>query len=647
MAAYNITSDEVFYIDLNLEQVKYAQMFIIFRCPYTDTIGEFIKEAKKLNKRVLFDIDDLVVDTKYTDQIKYVQTLTGADRELYDDGVKRMGRTLSLCEAAITTTKRLATELGHYVPETFINRNTASEKMYMLSEQVKIERNDNEVRIGYFSGSITHNVDFELILKPIVNLMEKYENVRLYVVGELELPESLQMFKDRVVRNPFTDWQKLPNLIASVDINLAPLENTIFNEAKSENKWVEAALVKVPTVASNVGAFKEMIVDGQTGFLCEDSEWEAVLEKLIIDESLRRTIAHNAYSFVKENCLTMYSGKSLSDYIRNKLSPSIAFCLPSTEISGGIMVALKHMCILQDRGYNVTIIADNPSLEWMEYEGHKFPVLSNGNNHVYAYFDKGVATMWCTTPFVELHTRFKDRYYLVQNFEVDFYKPDSPLRINASQTYNLTDMKYITISKWCQNWLKEKYGADSVYAPNGIDTKHFSYGERDFNAKIRILIEGDCAFDYKRVDESFEITNKLDRDKYEVWYMSYNAKPKSWYKIDKFLHRVPYDQVADVYRQCHILLKSSELESFSYPPIEMMATGGFVVVAPNGGNAEYIRNEENCLTYDHHIEDGISAIKRISEDSLLRKKLEQGAKDTAEKRDWKAIETDICRLYDC
>ena len=63
-------------------------------------------------------------------------------------------------------------------------------------------------------------------------------------------------------------------LIAEVDINLAPLEQSIFNEAKSENKWVEAALVKVPTVASNVGAFQRMIVSGETGILCDtEDEW--------------------------------------------------------------------------------------------------------------------------------------------------------------------------------------------------------------------------------------------------------------------------------------------------------------------------------------------------------------------------------------
>lgn len=89
---------------------------------------------------MFFDIDDLVVDTKYTDTIKYLATMNEQERALYDDGVRRMGRTLQLCDAAIVTTERLAEELSQYVPEVFINRNTASESMLILSEDAAYER---------------------------------------------------------------------------------------------------------------------------------------------------------------------------------------------------------------------------------------------------------------------------------------------------------------------------------------------------------------------------------------------------------------------------------------------------------------------------------------------------------------------------
>src|SRR5690606_16357181 len=98
------------------------------------------------------------------------------------------------------------------------------------------------------------------------------------------------------------------------------------------------------------------------------------------------------------------------------------------------------------------------------------------------------------------------------------------------------------------------------------------------NRKIKVLIEGDSASEYKRVDESFEIANQLDRKRFEVSYLSYNAEPKEWYKVDNVYIKVPYDEVGKIYADHDILIKSSILESFSYPPLEMMATGGAVVL---------------------------------------------------------------------
>ena len=46
------------------------------------------------------------------------------------------------------------------------------------------------------------------------------------------------------------DWKQLPSVMAGIDINLMPLEDSIFHCSKSENKWMEAALVKVPSVMS-------------------------------------------------------------------------------------------------------------------------------------------------------------------------------------------------------------------------------------------------------------------------------------------------------------------------------------------------------------------------------------------------------------
>ena len=647
-----ISTDEVYYLQLDLDSVRFYRTFIFFRCPYTDTIGKFIEIAKELNKQVLFDIDDLVIDTKYTDTIPYVKGLHGREKEIYDDGVVRMGKTLALCDAAMTTTERLAEELSHYVPEVYINRNTASEAMQLYSEEAlhKKNRDAGKVRLGYFSGSYTHNADFELIKPVLIRLMEKYPQVELHLVGELDLPTDLENYKDKIALHPFVDWKKLPELIASVDINLAPLEEGIFNEAKSENKWVEAALVKVPTVASAVGAFERMIEDKKTGILCKnEADWEESLISLIEDERERIRIAENAYDYCSNHCTTLKSGNGLAAFVREHMTTNIAFVVPPMTISGGIMVILRHAKMLRDAGLDVMMLEGTGDRKWIEYDSMRFPVISRDLALLSGRIDKEVATMWSTVNDIEHNPNVGKRYYMVQGYEADFYHHNDPRRNQAFASYHpRTPVKFVTISRWCEKWIREEMLQECEYAPNGLDLTLFRGKKRNFNKnKIRILVEGNCGVDYKNVDESFQIVNKLNPDKYEIWYLSYNSKPKEWYRVDRFFNKVPYEKVGKVYAKCDILLKTSLLESFSYPPLEMMATGGFVVAIPNGGNSEYLVDGENCLLYRQgDIEGGVAAINRITQDAELRDTLYGGGHKTAASRSWEACKKEILALYD-
>ena len=435
--------------------------------------------------------------------------------------------------------------------------------------------------------------------------------------------QELKEFADRIKILPFVDWKNLPKLISDVDINLAPLEDTIFNRAKSENKWVEASLVQVVTVASNLGAFADTIENQKTGFLCKDlKEWEETLCALIEQPRLRRKIAMQAYQFCKEAYLTTYTGKTLADFIKAKRNKNVGILLPALNISGGIMVAMWHAVFLREAGFDVTILSENTTETSCVFENQKFPVIPLREDAVSGHFDKMIATMWVTVKWLELFSNIDKKYYLVQNYETDFYEKGSPYRAMANATYCKNQIQYVTISKWCKEWLKERFEKECAYAPNGLDTRVFTPCARDFSGKIRILIEGDCGAWHKNVDESFQIVEKLDREKFEIWYLSYNSEPKEWYKPDRFLHKVPFQTVSEVYQQCHILVKSSILESFSYPPLEMMATGGLAVVRPNGGNKEYLRDGENCLLYEpENISEAVEKIMELAENETLLKHL--------------------------
>ena len=642
LLANGYTADLVFYEKLDLEMEKYYKTFVFFRCPITDTIRDFITKAKMQNKVIFYDIDDLVFDKEYTKTIKHLNNMSKEELDLYYNGITRMGETLKLCDYAITTTPTLANELKKYVKEVFINRNVASEKMAELSIRATKNRvkDDSKVVIGYLSGSITHNADFELVLPTITEIMKKYAHVYLKVVGILDLPEELKPFSERILKEPFVSWKKLPDIVASLDINLAPLEDSLFNRAKSENKWVKAALCKVPTVASDIGAFQEMIVDGKDGFLCKnEKDWFSILDKLIVNKELRKKIGEEAYSRVIKNNITTYTGYPLVQFITSKLPKTIAFVLPTTNISGGVNVILKHCSILRKTGINVFIINSDKVADNIINQDGETEVVSNIISRVDAKIDMMVASLWATLEYVKNYPKVLTKAYLVQNFETDFMKYGDFSRIVANSTYSYDDVKYITISKWCQKWLEEDFGRKVSYVRNGLNLNQFLYKERKFSKKIKILVEGNSDDYYKNVE-------KLDKEKYEIHFLSYQGTPKKWYYVDKFMHRVPYDEVAKVYQDADILIKSSILESFSYPPLEMMATGGLCVVVPNDGNVEYLQDGVNCLFYQRgNIEEAIQKIENITKDKKLREKLIKNGQETAKSRSWENIEEEIIKVY--
>lgn len=659
LRAGGMSADSIFYEQLDIDSLKYYRGFIFFRCPITDNIKLFIEKAKRSNKVCFFDIDDLVIDTKYTDQIQYVRSMNADEKALYDDGVNRMRSTLELCDYAITTTERLQKELGNYSKEVFINRNVASDEMVSLSLRATkvIGYDTSRIVIGYFSGSITHNEDFEMVMPSLVKLLEKYDNLYLKVVGILDMPETLKRFEDRIIKLSFMSWKDMPKEMASCDINIAPLVNSVFNEAKSENKWLEAALVKVVTAASDIGAFKKVIKHGKTGILVGDRDWFEALDGLITNRKRRIEIASAAHRAVLENHTTLGSSQHLVNFVNSKLARNIGFVIPSADISGGVNVVLKHAEILSRHGWDVTLIDDvhKRALKKSNKQyGYRtdipgYNMVIGHQTQVDAFFDTMVATLWTTLNYVKNSGNTRNKLYFVQSYEADFYEPGmGEPRFLANATYNdHTGVRYITMSLWCKAWLKKRFHKDALYASNGIDLDNYRKRKRDFSGKIKILIEGDSRSEYKNTDEAFRIVEKLDPRSYEVSYLSYRREPKDWYRVDKFYNRIPPDQVGEVYANCDILVKTSLVESFSYPPLEMMATGGLSVVLPNGGNVEYLKDGVNCLFYEQgNVDDGVAKVELLVKDKALRDTLISNGLKTASAYSWGEREQDIIALYE-
>ncbi|PMR65931.1 glycosyl transferase [Streptococcus intermedius] len=310
--------------EFQVSQAQYASHIIIYRASWSIQLQLLCDLAKSENKPVYFDIDDLVFDTVYTDQLSYTQGLSEKEKGNYDAGVRNYGKMLAACDGAITSTNQLKEELLKYQDTVLLNRNLASSELMEVSSCFIKDYNQQsqQVKIGYFSGSISHNENFELIKPALKKLLEAYPFIELHIVGHLDIPTDMKVYEQQIIVHDYVDWKTLPQLISQVDINLAPLVDSIFNRAKSEIKWLEAAMVKVPTIASDIGAFADMVIDGQTGLLAKEDEWKEKLDSLIFSAELRQKLAENAYHFVLENCSLDNKDEMVTYFEKNKNNKS-------------------------------------------------------------------------------------------------------------------------------------------------------------------------------------------------------------------------------------------------------------------------------------------------------------------------------------
>ena len=152
-------------------------------------------------------------------------------------------------------------------------------------------------------------------MPAILQILKEFPQTELHLVGHLTIPDEMKSYQKQLVSHDFLDWTALPALVAEMDINLAPLVDTVFNRAKSEIKWLEAALVGVPTIASDLGSFSEAIKQEQTGILVADELWYEKLKDLVSDKTQSKDLGSQAKSQVMMEYQTMHHKDELVEVI--------------------------------------------------------------------------------------------------------------------------------------------------------------------------------------------------------------------------------------------------------------------------------------------------------------------------------------------
>lgn len=294
---------------------KKFRVFVFHRVFMDERMRKFVDAIKREKKTIIFETDDVTFDFETFRKTNGYAAMNSLEKRQYEGGLGTELLRDPYVQVATTTTNFLAQKLQAFGKEVFVVPNMLSEgdmqtqvtgdkdssdkqtrvtgdkKEHPLSQdELHVTCHLSPVTIAYFSGTRSHDRDFASIAPAVVRVLKTYPNAILVIAGPLKLGNVFGEVSKRIVHLPFADRKRHFRNIASVDINLAPLEvGDAFCEAKSELKWIEAGAVGVPTVASATRTFREAIVDGEDGFVAEgEDEWVAKLSQLVENTDLRR-----------------------------------------------------------------------------------------------------------------------------------------------------------------------------------------------------------------------------------------------------------------------------------------------------------------------------------------------------------------------
>ena len=407
-------------IEASRQRMHFVDMVIFYRAPGFPKVMDSIAYAKSLGKLVCYDIDDLIFDRQ-----KLADKFTQTSAQLSDNDIQEILKgadlyksAIAACSYAIASTPVLQQELAQLVEkkQCYLLPNGLDSDILSVAELPLPKKNADRITIYYGSGTKTHDEDFALIGGALAALMQKYPQVYLVVAGHLTLPSALQSHTERVQRLPLMDFSSFLYSLRQADIAIAPLEMGLFADAKSEIKWLEAAAMGVPSVVSDTARYRDVIEHGKNGLIAPDSDaWFTELEKLIVDENLRETIANN----------TMDS--ALAHYHPNKMSESFRVLLGNMQLQavadGKLLEQDQRKRVLmvnvlyppQAIGGATTVVENLVSVLRRDYaEGYHVSVLTSevvdkGAYQLREYAKEGVNVTVIGVPYsADLETRYAD-----------------------------------------------------------------------------------------------------------------------------------------------------------------------------------------------------------------------------------------------
>ena len=272
------------FVMMNIDNILRCRLFdvvVVQRIlPFLDVLRE---KCEKYDIKLVYETDDDLLDVEENSpSYEYVNRVSESIKNFIDAS-----------DVITVSTPTLASKFDKN--KTVVISNYYVNTVFDIKEDIKTE---GKLKLGYY-GTLTHSKDLFLIKNVILRLKEKYD-FDFEIIGGFNASDNVDenWFKSIELPPNNMDFKKFMGWLSKTvdwDIAVVPLEDSPFNQCKSELKFIELAILGLPGVYSNMCVYNGIVKDGYNGFLAgNDDEWFEKIEKLILDKELRRYIRKNA-----------------------------------------------------------------------------------------------------------------------------------------------------------------------------------------------------------------------------------------------------------------------------------------------------------------------------------------------------------------
>lgn len=272
---------------LDLVYIASYDVVFIYRetTPFRGVLFEWICK-KILKKKIIYDFDDAIFLPAVASANKLVAFLKNASK-VYS--------AVKLSDLVFVGNQYLAAHISHLNSNIKILPTLVNTESYKRDNIFRDQSKENVV-LGWIGSSTTrHYIEgMANILREVY--FETGKKIKVNIIGIGSFP-----IQDVPVK--FLPWgleTEIENL-SQIDIGLMPLTDDAWSWGKCGGKILQYMALSIPVVASPIGVNKNLIQDGENGFLVStEKEWITKLGYLIHDRELRLSMGRQARKTIVE-----------------------------------------------------------------------------------------------------------------------------------------------------------------------------------------------------------------------------------------------------------------------------------------------------------------------------------------------------------